>query len=188
MILVGSRALALRAPSALFRKPLDFDWICTQAEYEAWMEKNSAKVQPKKIYAENGKSFHKMIVEGSTNLEFEIIQAGTSSEILQKLVEGNSESLETPFGWVPTFDLLFTIKSSHKFLKNSPHFWKTLVDYHVMKKMGATVRPEYQEFLSLREKETYNYTHPKLNVSKDNFFKDDGLVYTFMIMTQFISR
>jgi hypothetical protein len=176
MILIGSRALALRMPPALMRKPVDFDFVCTQEEYNSWMEKNSQKVAPTKIYSEGS---NKMIVEGSTNLEFEIVKPGTSSELLQKLVEHNSESIETPFGWVPTFDMLFTIKTSHRYLKNSPHFWKNLADWHIMRQLGAQVRPEYQEFLKLREKETYTYTHPKLNVTKDNFFKDDGLVYTW---------
>lgn len=120
-----------------------------------------------------------MIVEGKTNCEFEIIEDGKSSAILQKLVEGNSESFETPFGWVPTFDLLFTIKQSHRYLRNSPHFWKTLADWHIMRDFGATVRPEYKDFLKVREAETYWYKHPKLNVSKDAFFADDGLEYTW---------
>jgi hypothetical protein len=175
MILVGSRALALRMPPALTREPLDFDWVCTKEEFDSWMEKNSAKVKPQEIYPEG----NKMIVKGTSYLEFEIVQPGKSSEILQQLVENNSESLQTPFGWVPSFDMLFTIKKSHRYLKNSPHFWKTLIDYHVMKQMGATVRPEYQEFFKLREKETYTYAHPKLNVTKDNFFKDDGLEYVW---------
>lgn len=176
MILVGSRALTLRAPQALMRKPLDFDWVCTREEYDLWMEKNSHKINPTKIYAQGE---NKMIVEGSTNCEFELIVAEKSSSILKDLVEGNSESLETPFGWVPTFDMLFTIKQSHRYLKNSPHFWKTLADWHIMRAMGAKVRPEYEAFLKLREKETYNYTHPKLNVKKGDFFKDDGLEYVF---------
>jgi hypothetical protein len=176
MILVGSRALILRMPQALLRKPLDFDFICTQDEYESWMAKNSSKLNINESYSEK----NKMIVKGDSILEFEIIQPGTSSEMLQNLVENNSESIETPFGWVPTFDMLFTIKSSHKYLKNSPHFWKTLVDYHIMKKLGAKVRPEYEAFLKLRQDETYAaQKHPKLNVSKDNFFKDDGLMYVY---------
>jgi len=174
MILVGSRALALRAPHAMRRKPLDFDWVCTREEYDSWVENNSHKVNPTKIYAQGE---NKMIVEGSTNCEFEIIVPGKSSSILKDLVEGNSESIETPFGWVPTFDMLFTIKSSHKYLKDSPHFWKTLADWHIMRALGAKVRPEYEDFLKLREKETYNYVHPKLNVKKGDFFKDDGLQY-----------
>src|SRR5512143_726822 len=140
MILVGSRALALRMPKALKRKPLDFDWVCTQEEYETWLEKNSAKVNPTKVYREESRfGSHKMIVEGGSNCEFEIIDPEKSSGILQKLVEGNAESLETPFGWVPTFDMLFTIKQSHRYLKNSPHFWKTMADWHTMRHYGAVV-------------------------------------------------
>lgn len=175
MILVGSRALTLRMPGIPFRKCKDFDWVCTQEEYDSWMERNSHKVNPTKIYPEK----NKMIVEGSTNLEFEIIKPNTSSEMLDQLVKEDKETVETPFGLIPNLDLLFTIKSSHKYLKNSPHFWKTVGDYHLMKRLGATVRPEYQAFLKLREKETYTYAHPKLNVSKDAFFSDDGLVYTY---------
>lgn len=174
MILLGSRALALRAPYALFRQPKDFDWVCTREEFDKWMEKEAYKVSPTKVYPE-GKN--KMIVEGSTNCEFEIIQPGTSSEMLVDLVK--ADCIETPFGMVPSLDMLFTIKSSHKYLKNSPHFWKTVADYHVMKKIGAKVRPEYEAFLKLREKETYTYAHPKLNQSKDGFFADDGLIYSW---------
>lgn len=175
MILIGSRALSLRAGQLLTRKPLDFDFVCTMEEYEQWMDKNSSKLNPTKIYPEKGGQ--KMIVEGATNCEFEIITPGTSTEMLRNLVEGSPESIETSFGWVPSLDMLFTLKSSHKYLKNSPHFWKTMVDYQVLKRAGCTVRPEYQEFFKLRQKETYNYAHPKLNQSKDGFFADDSIHY-----------
>src|SRR5690606_20764251 len=145
-----------------------FDFVCTKEEYEDWMEKNSSKVNPTKIYPLN--NGRKMIVEGSVNCEFEINSPGTSTEMLLDIVEGSSESIETAFGWVPTFDMLFTIKSSHKYLKDSPHFWKTLADYHIMKAFGAKVRPEYEAFLKLREKETYTYKHPSLNQDKNSFF------------------
>jgi hypothetical protein len=121
-----------------------------------------------------------MIVEGSTNCEFEIAGTNASTQILTDLVESDPDTIDTPFGKVPNVDMLFTIKSSHKYLKNSPHFWKTMLDYQIMKRAGAKVRPEYEAFLKLRETETYAaQKHPKLNVSKENFFKDDGLEYTF---------
>lgn len=176
MILIGSRALALRAPQALLRKPVDFDFVGTKAEFDTWLEKNVAKIGMTKVYPVADK---KMIAEGNTNVEWELVQPNTSSEMLVSLVEKDSESIETPFGLVPTFDMLFTLKSSHKYLKNSPHFWKTMVDYHIMKRLGATVRPEYQDFLKLREKETYTYSHPKLNVNKDSFFADDHIQYVY---------
>jgi len=177
MILIGSRALYLRCAQALMRKPLDFDFVATMNEAQSWIEKNASKIGMTKTYSEkNGK---KLIAEGSTNVEFDIVQPGNSNEMLVQLVEGDKESIETPFGWVPTLDMLFTIKSSHKYLKNSPHFWKTVADYHIMKRLGAKVRPEYESFLKLRESETYTYTHPKLNQGKDTFFADDNISYVW---------
>lgn len=141
------------------------------------MEKNYAKVNPTKTYSVmDGK---KMIVEGDTICEFELVIPGTSTEMLVDLVNKDTDTFETAFGNVPSLDMLFTLKSSHKYLKNSPHFWKTVMDYHRMKAVGAKVRPEYEAFLKVREKETYNYSHPKLNVSKDNFFKDDSIQYVY---------
>lgn len=175
MIIVGSRALALRAPSLLHRKPNDFDFVCTKEEFNSWMDKNGHKVNPKKVYPEK----NKMIVEGDSNCEFELIEKDSSSEMLEQLVKTDHDTFETSFGLVPSLDMLFTIKSSHKYLKNSPHFWKTLLDYHVMKMAGATVRNEYRDFLKVREKETYTYTHPKLNTNKDNFFADDSIKYVY---------
>lgn len=175
MILMGSRALALRAPQLLGRKPLDFDWACSKEEFDQWMEQHSHKVNPTKVYPQK----NKMIVEGSTNCEFEIAEPGSSTQMMIDLVEADRDTFDTAFGKVPSLDMLFTIKSSHKYLKNSPHFWKTLADYHIMKRAGAQIRPEFKEFFKIREKETYNYSHPKLNVTKDSFFKDDNIQYVY---------
>ena len=180
MILIGSRALLLRAPNLLLRNPQDFDFICTMPEFDKWLNANENLVKPKKIYPEtSGTHFQKMIIEGDSNCEFEIIQPEKSSAILASLVESDSDTLETSFGLVPSVDLLFTIKSSHKYLKNSPHFWKTLGDYHILKRAGAVVRPEYEAFLKMRSKETYTYAHPKLNQNKDGFFADDNIKYVY---------
>ena len=177
IILIGSRALQLRAPQILNRKCVDFDFICTMDEYDEWMKDNSHKLNPTKIYPiMDGK---KMIVEGSTNCEFEIIKPGSSAEMIRDIVKNDPATIHTTFGMIPSFDMLFTIKASHKYLKNSPHFWKTLSDYHRMKHVGAKIRPEYEEMFKLREKETYNYAHPKLNTDKKSFFADDNISYVF---------
>lgn len=180
MILIGSRALYLRCKEifqVLKRTPKDFDFVATMDEADAWIGANEKKIGLKTVYPEKGGK--KLIAEGTTNVEFDIVLAGSSSEMMVRLVEGNSESIQTPFGWVPNLDMLFTIKASHRYLKNSPHFWKTVVDYHTLKRMGCTIRPEYQDFFKLREKETYTYAHPKLNVKKDEFFQDDGIQYVW---------
>lgn len=184
MILVGSRALALRAPQLLLRKPRDFDFISTTSEFDEWYSKNVESLGAHKFYPQNSPAFNKIIIESihkdaTDNCEFEIIQAGKSSELLAEIVKNDSETIKTAFGLVPNLDILFTIKSSHKYLKNSPHFWKTLADYHILKRAGAKIRPEYRDFFKMREKETYYYKHPKLNQGKDAFFADDGVKYVY---------
>lgn len=180
MILVGSRALALRAPHLLTRRPEDFDFVSTMPEFNKWRIENEDKIKPEKVYLEtSGLHFNKMIIEGDSNCEFEIIQPEKSSGVLAELVKNDPNTLDTSFGMVPTIDMLFTIKASHKYLRNSPHFWKTLTDYHILKRSGAVIRPEYMDFFKMREKETYTYKHPKLNQSKDGFFADDNIKYVY---------
>lgn len=176
MILIGSRALAFRAPYLLNRQPKDFDWVCTAEEFDHWMSEQSNQLG---ITSVSSPSEYKRVVRGATNCEFEITHPDASSELMAQLVASDSETLETPVGLIPSLDLLFTIKKSHRYRKNSPHFWKNLVDYHLMKSVGCQVRPEYGTFLKLREKETYTHSAPKLNVSKREFFADDGISYTY---------
>lgn len=180
MILIGSRALILRAPNLLPRKPEDFDFVCTLDEYAKWLDENWNNIgEPKKAYSLDNHYLLKEIIEGVPNCEFEIIQEGKSSALFDEIVRNSPDTIETSFGLVPNLDILFTLKASHKYLKNSPHFWKTLTDYHILKRAGAKIRPEYQAFFKMREKETYHYRHPKLNQGKDTFFADDGIVYKY---------
>lgn len=73
---------------------------------------------------------------------------------------------------IPSLDMLYTLKMSHRFLKNSPHFAKTMMHIKQMRKLKAKIFNK--KWLALREKETYDYSHPKLNVKKDEFFKDES--------------
>ena len=72
MILIGSRALSIRNKSLLRSYPKDFDFVCSKEEFDIWIDKNFSKVNPTKIY--ELPEYNKWIVEGSTNLEFEIIK------------------------------------------------------------------------------------------------------------------
>ncbi len=169
MILIGSRALALRAPQLLSRPPLDYDFVCHETDAYEWLYDHGLHKSP---VTQEG---NKLIVE-EHKIEFDLVTPGSSNEMLLDLAM--KCGMATKFGHVPDLDLLFTIKSSHKHKKNSVHFLKTFRDYHTLKVAGATVRPEYQEFFKLREKETYNYAHPKLNQPKKMFF-DESVVYTY---------
>lgn len=75
-------------------------------------------------------------------------------------------------------NVLLTLKLSHRYLKNSPHFGKTVTDIRMLRHWGAKVFD--QGWLTRREKETYTYAHPKLNTTKQDFFKiEDGVRYIF---------
>jgi hypothetical protein len=177
MILIGSNALKIRAPFLLKRDPIDVDFICTIDEYNDYLKNYKNKIN--KIYDINKNKLIK-IIEGDPICEFEIIENGKSSALFKELVDADPDTIITDEGYkVPSLDLLFTLKSSHKFLRNSPHFWKTMMDYKLMQAFGAKIKEEYKDFYKIREKETYYYKHPSLNQSKDAFFSDDGIKYVY---------
>jgi len=181
MLLIGSRAMSLRLGSAMFRPCVDFDFVCTKAEFDSWLDKNRSKVGEAEVY--ELPEHNKWIVKGPGAIcEFDIVQPGSSNELLASMV--NDEWLDTPFGSVPPINALFAIKDAHKFKKfhlDNRNFWKTFQDWNVMKHMGCVIRDEYKAFHQLREKESYAaQKHPKLNVSKDNFFSDNGLESTMI--------
>lgn len=165
MLIIGSRALALAAPHLLDRTPRDFDIVGTEEEYSKFTNHETMRISDKKRVA----------CMDRTIIEFEIALPGSSAEILLDLVK----TPDVGFGKIAPLDLLYTIKKSHRFLKNSNFFWKTFRDYHTMKNSGARVRQEYLEFFRLREEETYNYKHPSLKQDKKNFFSEDQIKYIY---------
>ena len=76
-----------------------------------------------------------------------------------------------------TLDELYTLKMSHRYLKDSPHFRKTRNDILLMRVLGASIFDP--TWFKEREYETYWYKHPKLNVKKKDFFTGDGVQYVY---------
>lgn len=81
----------------------------------------------------------------------------------------------------PSLNVLYLLKMSHRFLKDSPHFLKTMRDIQYLRKRGAVIQPEHQAFYEDRMKDTYAYKHPKLDVDKATFFDAvaTGVEYTY---------
>ncbi len=112
--------------------------------------------------------------------EFEIAWEGTTGASLIELVEGDPGTIRIPTGQlVPSLDLLYALKMSHRYLKDSPHFLKTMRDIHRMRAAGCRIRDEHREWYSARVRETYWYRHPSLKVMKGDFFKGDGVRYVY---------
>ena len=172
IVVIGSVALSV---IYLTRQPKDIDLIMTFETYKKWI-KQAKDVQ--QCYPINkGK---KIIVKTLLNIyEIELAWSGSTAESLMAIVEKDNfmqenlitEDFKNFRFFIPKLDVLYELKMSHRFLKDSPHFKKTMTDIRLMRKNGAIIK--HPEWLSQREKETYNYSHPSLNSTKNEFFKNE---------------
>jgi hypothetical protein len=173
MILAGSQALKMSIPS--WRDPKDIDWIATQDEYNKFVLDNKSDIVLE-VPSKWGMTVHKL---GSKPIEFEIAKDGNLTEQFIDLWRKNSGILAGDYFLLP--DEVLTFKMSHRYKKDSPHFKKCMDDILELRRLGYETIPEYlKDWFKLREKETYNYKHPKLNQSKDGFFNpNEGIDYIY---------
>jgi hypothetical protein len=183
MLLIGSRALVANNPELEgTRRTVDWDFICTIEQFTAWHKANKDKLQFA-VPTQGGKYYHARDKDGM-NYEFELAWEGTSALKLLEVYEATAKDHETR----PAInDDLLLIKLSHRYKRNSPHFLKTMSDIKFLReKLGEYwLRVWFEqnaanvELLKLREKESYDYAHPKLNVSSKDFFNGDGVNYVY---------
>jgi hypothetical protein len=85
----------------------------------------------------------------------------------------------------PPLKYLYALKMSHRYLRNSPHFLKTMRDIQAIRKFAKESNydlhfdPKLKEWFKKREKETYWYKHPSLKQNKKDFFNGDGVTYVY---------
>jgi hypothetical protein len=164
MLIVGSRAL-INAGVEIHRKPKDIDYIMSWEEFISFRK---TRIDIKACYPLND---HKWVIKHSEGIdEVEIAWEGSSGEWLLSICGRNMISI---------VDLIYTLKMSHRYLKDNPHFLKTMLDIHHLRALGASIPYELQEWLVVREKETYTYKHPKLNTAKGDFFNTEGVTYIY---------
>lgn len=179
MLLIGSRALVANNPELEgVRKVVDWDFICTIEQFTAWHKANKGNLQFA-VPTQQGKYYHARDKDGM-NYEFELAWPGTSSE--QFLIEYNCMNVGAE-ATASNYDLLL-IKESHKYKRNSPHFLKTMSDIKFLRDKLTNGQPvkwieRNRELLAMREKESYDYAHPRLNVSSKEFFNGDGVQYVY---------
>lgn len=165
MLQIGSRALKQYIPALT---PNDYDYMCTSDELDAYiLDKSPVVVKRTDTYChcnDNGR-----------NIEFYIAKDNNSTEQILRYCNAIGDNVVMN----ASLEVLYMIKLSHRYLRNSPHFIKTRAHIRDMEKIGATLTcPELKRILALREKETYNYTHPVLDQSKETFFQDEvGYIY-----------
>jgi len=170
LVLIGSKAINQHIPG--FRNnPADTDVMCCWNEFIEWSEGQSLK----SVYPSNDGKKMIAVTSNDSIYEFELTDYSKSAKIFVDLASKSTLVVDDMI--VPELNLLFTLKCSHRFLKNSKHFDKTMLDYHYLKDFGCHIA--HGEFLRLREKETYAYKHPNLNKSKDQFFDKKEINYLY---------
>lgn len=172
MIIVGSRAFQAKLiPFVAPTVNMDHDFIAYEEEwneYQARMQGRTIEVKSPNVRAfvvGDGKSrccYH----------EAYIVQPGSSDEMIYKLMDAvpGKDVYATP-------EILLAMKMAHRFKKNTRNFIKTMMHIHELREFGIVMGPEHVEIFKKREQESLNYGHPKLNVGKGAFFKDD--IYTY---------
>lgn len=174
MVVIGSMAAQFYIEGM---KPNDLDVVGTYDEIASFRKKFKART----FYPID--SGNKMFMR---NAEGFICEADIAWDdtMASRLVDFINEQKDNRSMWdfiLPSLDVLYLLKMSHRYKKDSPHFLKTMRDIHAMRKLGAKIRPEHEAFYKQRMKETYKNQSPKLNVTKKEFFDPEGtgVPYTY---------
>lgn len=173
MLLIGSVAIKHHVPD--WRQAVDVDLVGAYEEIENLRKKKGSVV--KAFYPINGGQSFYMKQSDGVIFEAEVTWEDSRAEKLVKFVESEKDTIEKEGVLVPSLDVLYMLKMSHRYKKDSPHFLKTLRDIQALEKLGCKIRPEHEEFFKGREKDTYLNKLPKLNQAKETFFDGDGIVY-----------
>lgn len=171
MLIIGSQAMIFHKLTD--RVARDTDVIATYSELQDLI---------KAIKADKGIALSRPLNENKWhirdndgwNYEVEIAWQGTSQARLLE-IEGAVPGKEL----MASKEALLALKMSHRYLRNSPHFLKTMRDIQTMREKGVQLTEELVEWLPQREEETYVYNHPKLDVTKTEFFSGDGVQYVY---------
>lgn len=90
-------------------------------------------------------------------------------EITKSAPGSTDDLLCTLYSELAPIEVLYWLKMSHRYKKDSPHFEKTRNDILLIRGRYPYVKDLKPGWFEQREKETYTAT-PKLNVSKEEFF------------------
>lgn len=168
LLLIGSVALNFYLPRKDQKRPNDLDAIATYDVAAGFLRKvGCSQMYPindgKTLFGRNASLIHEIEIAWPDSTGADLI------DLVRKHDEYHTVEMDNV---VPSIDVLYALKLSHRYLRNSPHFLKTRRDILALRKMGASVPTWLEDWFKLREKATYTYKLPKLDVSKADFFMD----------------
>lgn len=175
-LLIGSTSLVFNNFEN-YRTPLDIDLVGDYDDLSHVKKRFGAKV----CYPINsGKSFF-MSRNSTEILEYEVAWQGSMAEKLLEFAKTFTEAFkyDVDTDWyVASPNVIYMLKMSHRYRKDSPHFLKTMNDIHFLRKHGCFIPDEWQSFYKQRMADTYTNVLPKLNQSKKMFFDNSSSIYT----------
>lgn len=178
--LIGSRAMNHWVNTEHQRTPNDLDIVGTYDEITAFVKhiRRTEKIKAQYPFDSGKKIF---IKTEKRIIEAEVAWENSNSLKLQEMIakDGTIQNIDGLDMLVAPLNLLYTLKMSHRYLKDSPHFLKTMKDIQLMRTYKTVIPEEYKEFYKERQAIQYNYKLPKLNQTKDTFFSGDGIVYEY---------
>lgn len=158
MLLIGSRALR-EIGYDIGREPRDIDMLATPDEIDQFKKDDWDSYIPT--------SANKWVFRKDEKIyEVEVAWPGSSGAAILEVA--GSACVATP-------EICLMLKMSHRYLKDSPHFLKTMRDIQLLRKEGIELDVGLHDILRERENETYWYEHPNLDRKKDEFFVDSYL-------------
>lgn len=185
LVLVGSLAAKHRGID-LRRQPKDIDLICSSADFRAYIKDvvkhySVIRIAP----TQSGQMVAVKTDDGPLIIEAEFTDGDNPSSqlIFDAAMSGMAHKLvHLPGGaiaYTATANMLYMLKMSHRYRKNTPHFLKTMSDIWVMRDHGCEIEDE--DLYKARMDATYEYKHPRLNTSKSEFFVNNNgeLSYTY---------
>tara|TARA_Y100001001_G_C8012723_1_gene310293 strand:- start:848 stop:1753 length:906 start_codon:yes stop_codon:yes gene_type:complete len=168
LIVLGSLPIV----DILEREPRDLDLLATLSDFQETVFPEQPTILDKG---------HAFVKTDRQVWDCELIWPDSLSYELAELILQDPETTFDEYlnAWIPSLNILYMLKMSHRFKKNSPHFLKTMRDIQKMRAAGAVIQPEHEDFYKRRVKATYWYEHPNLNRSKEEFFnpEDDFYIY-----------
>lgn len=175
MLIIGSRALKYHLDLDI--KCGDWDFIMSPQEFVEFKEKNSRFFEIDEPLSVNKHHFLilRAIHKFAGHIEIDIAWTGSLDAELIQIVEENGLHKD---GYV-TPEVCLALKLTHRYLRNSPHFIKTMRDIQAIRAMGYSVPECLKDWCKRREEETLNHKHPNLNQSKKDFFDTPGVTYKY---------
>jgi hypothetical protein len=178
VLVIGSRALQHHRLLTWRKAGIDTDIISSYddaIEYANLLKPIHGSIRSN-YPTEGGKKVIVKFLSGHV-LEAEIAWPGTCAErILQIHTAG--------VGGVTyaSIQLCYMLKMSHRYLKNNPHFMKTMRDIRMLRKLiidPQRVLELFVETYEWRMRDTYTYSRPNLNQGKSTFFNSEEINYLY---------